>query len=155
MKAVLTLLFCAIAFVACKPMNEKNIIAEVEQMMNAYYDDIRNEGLLAEFKYLDSTDDFYWVPPGYDSAISYDSVATVLKQNAGAYREIDNNWDVLEIVPLSKDSASYSGKLRSRMTDTSGKTVTISLLESGMVIKRKDGWKLLCGQTSIVNDGLE
>ena len=155
MKAFLFFVLCFTGLAACRPMDEKTIVAEVEQMMNAYYGDIRKEGLLAEFKYLDSTDAFWWVPPGYDTAISYDSVAVILRQNAGTYTEIDNSWVILKVTPLSSDSASYSGKLRSQITDTSGKTMTSSMLESGIVIKRNDGWKLLCGQTSIVKNNLE
>jgi hypothetical protein len=38
------------------------------------------------------------------------------------------------------------------MSDTSGKTSSFSLIESGVLIKREDGWKLLSGQTSIISE---
>ncbi len=132
--------------------NEKTaIIGEIRQTFNNYYGDIRKSGLTAEFKYLDSSAEFFWVPPGYGGPISYDSVVTVLRQNAPKFRIVDNTLDTLRIIPLSRELATYTGRLHSSMTDTSGKTMTFSMLETGIVIRRKDGWKLLSGQTSIIN----
>lgn len=132
--------------------NDKaTIVSDVRQTLDDYYNDIRKSGLTAEFKYLDHSPDFFWVPPGYAGAISYDSVATVLRQNAAQYKSIDNSFNTLKIIPLSKELATYSGRLNSTMTDTSGKTTTFSLVETGILIKRNDGWKLLHGQTSMLN----
>jgi hypothetical protein len=36
------------------------------------------------------------------------------------------------------------------MKDTSGKTNAFILVETGLVIRRADGWKLLSGQTALV-----
>jgi hypothetical protein len=40
--------------------------------------------------------------------------------------------------------------LHSVVTDTSGKTSHHVLVETGTLIKRKGGWKLLNGQTNLV-----
>ena len=119
-------------------------------MMNDYYNEIKTNGLLAEFKYLDSSDDFSWTPPGYSASISYDSVANILRSNAGGIKSILNTWNSLEIHPETEKSANYIGIITSLVTDTSGKITNIKLIERGTVIKRKDGWKLLSGETSIV-----
>ena len=80
--------------------NEKVIIIDdVNKTLDNYYNDIRNFGLTAEFKYLDNSIDFFWVPPGYSSAISYDSVATILKQDAPKFKFVDNIFDTLRIIP--------------------------------------------------------
>lgn len=126
------------------------IVSEATGMLENYYRDIRQEGLKAEFKYLDNSPDFFWVPPGYTRAISYDSVATILRANASLLKSVDNSFDTLSVIPLSKQLATYSGRLRSVVTDTSGLTSTHRLVETGTLIKRKDGWKLLNGQTSII-----
>jgi hypothetical protein len=103
---------------------------------------------MAEFKYLDHSPDFFWVPPGYAGAISYDSVAAILKKSAPKYTLIENTFDTLHIVPLSKELATYTGSLTINMTDTSGVyQARFSLLETGVMIKRPDGWKLLNGHT--------
>jgi len=128
---------------------KKIIIEDISQTLSNYYNDIRKSGLNAEFKYLDSSSDFFWVPPGYSNAISYDSVAIILKQSAPKYRYIDNKFVSLQIIPLTKELATYTGSLQSAMTDTSGNVLTISLIETGVIIKRQEGWKLLSGQTSI------
>lgn len=132
--------------------NEKaTIMIDVKQTLNNYYAEIRKNGLTAEFKYLDHSSDFFWVPPGYSGAITYDSVATILKQNAPLFSLVDNSFDTLRIIPLSPELATYTGRMRSVMTDTTHKTMTYTLLETGVLIKRDDGWKLLHGQTTTLN----
>lgn len=124
----------------------------VRQTLTDYFDDIRESGLTAEFKYLDNSTEFFWTPPGYSSSISYDSVVTILNHNAPLYQSIDNQWDTLRITALTKELAVYTGRLRSTMTDTSGQVFKIKLVETGFLIKRHDGWKLLCGQTATTSD---
>jgi hypothetical protein len=132
--------------------NEKNSIArDIRKTLNNYYNDIRKSGLTAELNYLDSSKDFFWVPPGFTSAISYDSVASILQRNAMVFQSVDNSFDTLVIVPLSKDIATYTARLKSTMTLINGKSSTLTMLETGTMIKRKTGWKLLCGQTTMVN----
>jgi hypothetical protein len=128
----------------------KQVTDSVSVMLHNYYNDIKTNGLTAEFKYLDNSPDFFWVPPGYSAAISFDSVATVLKQSAPSLKSIDNSFESLRIIPLDRNIATYTARIRSMVMDTAGKVSTFSLVESGVVIKRKDGWKLLSGQTSIV-----
>jgi hypothetical protein len=150
------ILFAVLAILSCResiPLteNEKaSVIKNVSQTLNNYYNDIRKSGLMAEFKYLDNSSEFFWVPPGYSHSISYDSVSTVLRQNAPKYKSIDNSFDTLQIIPLSKELATYTGRLNSTMTNTSGETMTFTLVETGVLIKRQDGWKLLSGQTTIL-----
>lgn len=132
--------------------NEKaNIIKDVRASLDNYFSDIKKSGLTAEFKYLDNSSDFFWVPPGYTNAISYDSVAAILKKHAPNSRSIDNSIDSLRIIPLSKELASYYARINSTMIDTTGKAETFTLIESGVWIKRNDGWKLLSGQTAVLN----
>lgn len=66
------------------------IIKDVRQTLDSYYGDIKKSGLTAEFKYLDNSTEFFWVPPGFSSSISYDSVTTILKQNAATFKSIEN-----------------------------------------------------------------
>ena len=121
-------------------------------MLYDYYKDIKVSGLTAEFKYLDHSADFFWAAPGYATALSYDSVEKVIKHNATLFRYIENTFDSLRIVPLSKELASYTALISVNMTDTSGKTSKFGLIESGVIIKRNDGWKLLNGQTAVRNN---
>ena len=134
------------------PAEKTAIIAEVRQTLDDYYADIRQQGLTAEFRYLDASSDFFWVPPGHSEALSYGAIAAILQQNAPLYRSVDNAWDTLRIVPLNRELASYTGRLRSTMTDTSGKVSRFKLVETGLMVKRKDGWKLLSGQTAALQE---
>lgn len=124
------------------------VVEDVRAMLDNYYRDIRASGLTAEFKYLDSTSEFYWVPPGFKTSISFDRVAAILRTSAPAFSKVDNHFDTLQITPLSPDYATYTGRLISHMTDTAGQTNTYYLMETGVVVRRQNGWKLLHGQTS-------
>lgn len=129
------------------------VVMDVKETLDNYYADIKSEGLTAEFKYLDSTRDFLWTPPGYTKPISFDSVSSLLKTNSQTHKEIDNSFVSLSIEAISIDSATYSGKIKSTITDSTGFTTTMFLVEKGTLVKRKDGWKLLHGETSISLNG--
>lgn len=149
-------LFATLFFGACQKAHklsasEKEAISSsVQQMLKDYCADIKASGLLAEFKYLDESPEFFWVPPGYSSWLSFDSVAAILKQRALAYRSIDNQWETLRVDPLTQEYATYTGKLKGITIDTAGSVVEYALLETGIVVKRKEGWKLLRGHSSVL-----
>ena len=128
------------------------VTAEVRQMLTSYDDDVRENGLSAEFKYLDNSPDFFWVPPGYTSALAYDSVVTIIKKNAALFTKVDNSWDTLTIYPLTNRLASFTGKINSHITEITGNTMQFTLVETGMAIKREDGWKILNGQTAVLEE---
>lgn len=132
-------------------VTEKDRVAEeVRAMLHQYDDDVRTNGLLAEFAYLDSSEDFFWVPPGYNSPLSYDSVVVIIRKNAALLRNVNNVWDSLRIIPHSGSLATFTGNITSRSVDTSGNVATVRLIETGLAVKRYDGWKLLSGQTSLL-----
>jgi len=130
---------------------ERNEIGRVvRQTLESYLEDIRSGGLMAEFAYLDSSADFFWVPPGYTSALTFDSVATILKANARMFTTIDNRWETLQINPLHNILAAYTGTLKSTTIDTAGNKTDVRMIESGVMVKRADGWKILCGQSRVM-----
>ena len=155
MKNSILILFFLLLAVACQESSQlseierEQVKQEVKLTLENYYRDIRESGLNAEFKYLDSSSDFFWVPPGYEGPVAYDGIAKAIRQNALLFKSLDNSFDTLLIVPMGKEMAAYTGRISSAMTDTSGKVSTVKLLETGVMIKRKDGWKLLSGQTSV------
>lgn len=147
----------ACIYFACKSdgkrerTDKSRIREEVTHTLHRYHDAIRQNGLTAEFEFLDSSEDFFWIPPGFEQSLSYDSVSAILQLNANGFISISNHWDELNVVPLSEDYASYAGKLSSVSTDTSGHRATIRLIESGIMVRRNTGWKLLCGQTALIH----
>lgn len=130
---------------------KKVIIDSIRHTLNNYYNDIRTSGLNAEVNYLDNSPEFFWVPPGYAGSLSYDSVIATLKRNALNCRSVDNSFDSLRIIPLTKELATYTGVIHSIWTDTSGRSVSMHLAETGVMIKRGSGWKLLSGQTTLLD----
>ena len=147
------ILMLAIVFLigsSCSPeeqMNGETVMREVRTMLGEYEASIERGGLMAEFAFLDSSDDFFWVPPGFSSALSYDSVRAIVSLNAQNTRSISMSWDTLRIVPLSGSLAAYTGVLSWRSADTTGVESRTKLIETGVAVRREDGWKLLCGQT--------
>lgn len=157
MKKILRLSLILTLFSCSQPTGmteaeKKTIIEDVRKTFINYYNDVRKHGLTAEFKYLDSSEDFFWVPPGFGGPISYDSVVAILTPADKQFRRIDNILDTIRIIPVSRDMAIYTAKLHSNTLDTSGNNVLTGLLETGVLIKRKEGWKLLSGQTSIIKE---
>ncbi|WP_353779401.1 hypothetical protein [Winogradskyella sp. 3972H.M.0a.05] len=150
--AILLLLISCNGTESSKDLNKSLVSEEVSKMLHVYHKDINEKGLTAEFEYLDISDEFFWVPPGYKTALSYDSVKTILEINSKALRSIELQWDTLQIFPLSNDIANYSGIVRSITIDTSGTKSTVSIIESGTLIKRKDHWKLLSGQSRLLDN---
>jgi len=130
---------------------QETIIAEVTSTLNEYHDNIRMNGLLGEFKYLDSSASFSWHPPGFSTPISYDSVASIIRANALLFSSIDNHWDSLTVRPLSEVEVEYDGIITSAVFDTSGKFSTFRLRESGLMVKSADGWKLRSGKTDLIH----
>ncbi len=131
--------------------DKERITKEIELMLSDYHTDINKKGLTAEFTYLDKSPDFFWVPPGYKSALNYDSVQTILMQNAKSLKEVKFQWDTLKIFPLSSKIANYTGIVNGIMIDTAEVESEVSIIESGTIIKRENGWKLLSGQSAILN----
>jgi hypothetical protein len=132
--------------------DRKEVVASATRALQDYYDDMRANGMLAEFNWLDSSSSFFWVPPGYGGPISYDSVASVIRRNAALVKKIDERWEDLQIFPLTAEYISYTGRIRSDVTDSTGHTSTTRFLETGILIKKGNGWKLLCGQTGKLPD---
>jgi hypothetical protein len=152
------LLFAALAFfLSCRESTQltdtekASISRDVRAMLQNYSDDIRLKGLHAEFAYLDSSIDFFWVPPGMNSPLPYDTIASMIRSNALMFQSVDMTWENLKIVPLTASLATYTGRLNSLMIATSGKVSRTQLVETGLVIKRNDRWKLLSGQTTLAS----
>lgn len=126
------------------------IVEAIKQTLNTYYEEIKKDGLTAEFKYLDHSSEFYWAPPGFSAPISYEQVEEGVKQNAAKFKSVENSWLTLRVDPLTSELASYTGTIHSVGTDTTGQVGDYKLIETGILIKRHDGWKLYRGQTTVL-----
>lgn len=145
-----TLLLIVLASSGCSTVESTDgdtVVREVRTMFDAYKTSVERDGLMAEFAFLDSSEDFFWVPPGYSSPLSYDSVRSIVTQNAAQSRSMTLAWDTLRIIPLSADIAAYTGILRWNSEGHSGKMTATRMIETGVVVRRGGTWKILCGQT--------
>jgi len=144
-----------VSFTGCKEqintskqtVDKEHVSTEILQMFDAYHTAIKENGLKAEFDFLDNSSDFFWVPPGYNAPQSYDQVKNALIENDKAITTIEFKFDTIQIYPLSNFIANYTGIVSGKMIDTAGVLSTFKIIESGALIKRKTGWKLLSGQS--------
>ncbi|MFN0032698.1 MAG: hypothetical protein ACKVOR_11110 [Flavobacteriales bacterium] len=150
-----------VIFCGCLPDNSSSIPStfqrnktehEVRQFFDSYYAAMKAKGLIGELEFLDTTSDFFWVPPYYNSSITFDSVSAHLHNNAHLFQSVENSWEHVRIYPLNDSIATYTGKLHSKMIQPNDSALSATMLESGVVRKRNGHWKLLCGQTCIINE---
>ena len=144
---VLTLGYTSFAQKTLNKRSKEIIRSEIETMFKNYHNAIVKDGLEAEFKYLDDSDDFFWVPPGYESSLDYKTVKKILLENSKATDYMEFSWETIKIFPISNKIATYSGIVRCVMVDTTNTPMTFRIIESGTLIKRKNGWKFLSGQS--------
>ncbi|MGZ3854227.1 MAG: nuclear transport factor 2 family protein [Flavisolibacter sp.] len=123
---------------------------EVKSTIDNYYSDIRKEGLIAALKYLDSSNQFFWIAPGHMNYVSYDSVVSAVRRNAASMKSLDNRYDSLLIVPLSASHAQFAMRTISVSVDAEGDTTHTAFIESGVMVKKNGGWKFLSGHTTIL-----
>ena len=131
-------------------VDSSNVQGEIKSTIDSYYNDIRKDGLLAELKYLDSSNNFFWVPPGYLNYASYDTIVSAIRRHASSLKSIDNRYDSLLIIPLTDEYAQFVMRTISNSVRAEGDTIRSAFIESGVMVKRKDGWKFLSGQTTLL-----
>ena len=142
-------------FLSCNRSGRQNaetnsVQGEIKLTIDNYYNDIRKEGLLAELKYMDSSSQFFWVPPGYLNYAGYDSIAAAIRRNAPFLQSVNNRYDSLLIIPLTGEYANFVMRTVSTTIDLAGNKTTAAFIESGVMVKRRGGWKFLSGQTSVL-----
>jgi len=130
---------------------QMDVIDTVHKTLNQYFTDIAKNGINAKLNYLDASPNFFWVPPEAKQPLTYDAVVSAMKANAAGIRKIENTWDTLKIVPLNNNLANYTGRFHSVITDSTGRQITQYFVETGTVIHRENGWKILNGQTSLLS----
>ena len=81
---------------------------------------------------------------------NYNVIAAAIKRNAALLKSIDNRYDSLLIIPLTKEYAQFVMRTISTTIRADGDSIKSAFIESGVMVRRKDGWKFLSGQTSIL-----
>jgi len=125
--------------------------SEIKSTIDSYNNDIRKEGLRGQLKYLDSSKNFFWVPPGYLNYANYDTIVSAIGRHASSLKSIDNRYDSLLIIPLTDEYAQFVMRTISNSVTAGGDTIRSAFIESGVMVKRKEGWKFLSGQTSLLD----
>lgn len=139
---------------ACTPAFDEaarqKVAAEATQVLMDYQAAICKDGLLAEFAFLDSTDDFHWLPPGAAAPMDYDSVARAIRQNAAALDTACVTYADLAVTATAPDSARYTATVQSFAVTHEGDTSMASLREQGVLVLKNGKWWLLSGNTTMM-----
>ena len=151
------LILFSFSIYSCNQQPEKafdaiTIEKEVKEMFLAFDDSVRKDGFKKGLYFFDNSDAFYWVPSGYKYAIHFDSISTILNTYSSHFKYIDNTWDTLQIIALSKTYASFNGVINSYSITVDNDTTITKLSETGLVIKRGEHWKFLSGQTVVIEN---
>lgn len=133
-------------------LDTERVRTEVTAALHNYHDAMNEEGLMSEFEYLDSSSSFFWVPPGQNKGLSFEVIKPMIIRNSKALAQVNFQWKSLSVFPLSESIANFHGVVEGVLTDTSSAVNHVRLVESGTVIKRSDGWKLLSGQTALIEE---
>lgn len=128
----------------------EKVKADVEDFLHEYHSSMENQGLKGEFAYLDSTEQFFWVPPGFNSWISFDSVKTILNVTDPLISEMKIRWEDLRIDVLSEEVAVYTGRVSIEQKNVNDGLQEYKLLETGIVKKKNGKWKILSGQSRVM-----
>lgn len=155
------LLIIGIVFICCScnynqgenDISRTQIREEISVMMGNYLTDLNKNGMESQMKYMDNSDDFRWTYSNYRRVYLFDDMAQQLNKSENEGYSAHLTFDELEIIPISENIANYTAKL-SGFTKFDGKNSDVSILESGTLIKRKDGWKFLNGQTALYDNVL-
>lgn len=156
MKWFLILIAPLIVLSACQPQvgssfDHESVVEDATEMLHDYHEAMNKDGLMAEVHYLDSSEQFFWVPPGEVTKMNYDKVMEVLAQASQDDRFMRFSWRDLYVDALSDDVAVYSGTVQFESINEHGDQYFSYILETGTLVKRFDGWKLLCGQSRTVH----
>ncbi|TXG34763.1 hypothetical protein [Seonamhaeicola maritimus] len=120
-------------------------------MFAEYHDDLIENGIKDIIKYLDESRDFFWLLSGNSSSSDYKTVSSLLLSHHPLVKYLEFDWNPLHIHPLTKNIAVYTGVVEGVQLDTSNIKSSFKVVESGTLVKRKDGWKFLSGQSKNVS----
>jgi len=120
-------------------------------MLGSFHHDISKSGFNAEFKYVDSSEEFYWVIPGEQEAFQFDTIKAIIMKNGNEYTDINLYWDHLELFSLTHHYCNYTGVVKGSMKDSSGIVNPVNIIETGTIRRNPSGWELLSGQSRNIN----
>ena len=126
----------------------KTVDKEVKDMLYGYCNDLRSQGLQAQFHYMDNGGQFFWLTAGSTSAQGLDSTLAIAGRAMANVSVVNRSYDTLLVQPLTTTLAAYSARVRSVVTYTGGKDTTLLTVETGTLVKRREGWRFLYGQTT-------
>lgn len=121
--------------------------SEVEDMLKAYTKSFNALDIDNTQKYIDDSEDFFWIYTPDKNPVNSDYVKKVIKKEIEKYRAIDIRFYYIRVNPLTENIAVYTGGWEEASENHKGDIEKFFGVETGVVIKRNGGWKFLNGQT--------
>ena len=151
---IVSIVVSFLIFTACQQQyqltdsQKTEIIKEVETMATQFFIDYNNKNIDAVVRSLDDSPKFFWVFPPETTHLSRDKLVSSLTLEIESALFLEAAWDEIIVEPLASDFAYCKGVFNVVITDSLKNEKKFIGIESAVVVKRKDGWKFLMGQTS-------
>lgn len=131
-------------------MNEEEkseIVKAVKDMTANYFRDFYTRSIDTVLSHYDTSSSFFWAITPDTIALKRSAMVTMHRHALKDYTKFDGYWSNIKVEPLTNELAMYHGTYHVNTEDKSGKKGTITGVETGVMVKREDGWKYLAGQT--------
>jgi len=117
-------------------------------MMKSLVSDLNTDGIQSQLKYLDNSDKFQYTFLNSGKIYDYEELKKQLEISSSTDYKVNLSFDEFKITPLSDKLVSYS-LILSGYERIDGQNSDISLVETGTLIRRNDGWKIINAQTTV------
>jgi ketosteroid isomerase-like protein len=143
----LTAFTCGEKSLTVSKQDKSEIEKAVKQMTANYFKDFYTRNVDSVLKHYDTSACFFWSITPDTIPMKRGAMVTMHRHAIRDYVKFDGYWSDMRVEPLTRDLAMYHGTYHVYTEDKSGQKGKIMGVETGVMIKREDGWKFLAGQT--------
>ncbi|MCU0373181.1 MAG: nuclear transport factor 2 family protein [Ignavibacteria bacterium] len=123
------------------------IVEAVKSMTSRYFEDFHANNVDTVLRHYDTSACFFWSITPDTIALKRSAMVTMHRHAIKDYAKFEGYWSNIQVEPLTKELAMYHGTYHVNTEDKGGKKGKITGVETGVMVKREDGWKYLAGQT--------
>jgi hypothetical protein len=127
--------------------DKSDIVKAVKDMTSKYFMDFYTHNVDSVLRHYDTSACFFWAITPDTIAMKRSAMVTMHRHAVKDYTKFEGYWSDMRVEPLTNELAMYHGTYHVLTEDKDGHIGKIMGVETGIMIKREDGWKYLAGQT--------